>query len=47
MNSLLTLIIIGFLISLILRKIARIHANIDVIYNSEYNKKLTESGSYQ
>lgn len=46
MNSLLTLIIIGFIISLILKRIAKIHANIDVIYNSEYNKKLTGSGSY-
>ena len=44
MISLLTILIIGFLVYLvIIRKVAKLHNNIDVIFNTEYNKRHPET----
>lgn len=44
MISLLSILIIGFLVYLlIIRKVAKLHNNIEVIFNSEYNKRHPET----
>lgn len=44
MISFLLILIIGFLVYLlIIRKIAKLHTNIEVIFNSEYNKRHPET----